>query len=65
MAANIDVAVIRVTAEPVMTSSQFFVEIVEHDIAEEWRERTAYPEFVVVARAQTIVRGLVEAAPER
>lgn len=41
VAANIAVAVIRVTAEPVTTSSQFFVEIVEHDITEEGRERTA------------------------
>jgi hypothetical protein len=28
-------------AEPVTTSSQFLVEIVEHDITEEGRERTA------------------------
>lgn len=35
VAANIDVAVIRVTAELVTTSSQFLVEIIEHDITEE------------------------------
>ncbi|MET4324155.1 hypothetical protein ABIC02_007947 [Bradyrhizobium sp. RT5a] len=38
VAANINVTVISVTAT---TSSQFLVEIVEHDITEEGRERTA------------------------
>ena len=32
-AANIDVAVVRVTAEPVTPSGQFLVEIVEHEVA--------------------------------
>ena len=54
MAANIDVAVIRVTAEPVTTSSQFLVEIVEHDIAEEGRERTALRGPFVHRSDQTI-----------
>src|SRR6516164_5594457 len=53
-AANINVAVIRVTAEPVTTSSQFLVEIVEHDITEEGRERTALRGPFVHRSDQTI-----------
>src|SRR5271165_511204 len=41
VAANIDVAVVRVTAETVTTAGQFLVEIVEHEVAQEGRERTA------------------------
>ena len=37
-AANIDIAVIRITAEVVIPSGQFLVEIVEHEIAQEGRE---------------------------
>ena len=40
-AANIDVAVVRVPAETVTASGQFLVEIVEHEVAQEGRERTA------------------------
>src|SRR5260370_699405 len=40
-AANIDVAVVRVTAEAVPPPGQFLVEIVEHEVAQERRERTA------------------------
>jgi len=39
--ANIDVAVVRVAAETVTPSGQLLVEIVEHEIAQEGRERTA------------------------
>src|SRR5271169_6156469 len=38
-AANIDIAVVRVAAEAVTTPGQFLVEIVEHEIAQEGRER--------------------------
>ena len=34
-AANIDVAVIRVTAKPVPTPAKLLIEIVEHEIAEQ------------------------------
>src|SRR6185295_13128813 len=40
-AANIDVAVVRVAAETVTPSGQLLVEIVEHEVAQEGRERTA------------------------
>src|SRR6201997_4473104 len=39
-AANIDVAVIRVAAKAVTPSGQLLVEIVEHEVAQEGRERT-------------------------
>src|SRR6516165_5666573 len=40
-AANIDVAVVRVAAKAVTPSGQLLVEIVEHEIAQEGRERAA------------------------
>lgn len=39
MTANTDVAVARKAAEPMATTSQLLVEIVEHEITEEGRER--------------------------
>ena len=39
--ANIDVAVVCVPAKAVSTPAQFLIEIVEHEIAEERRKRTA------------------------
>src|SRR3954452_13886360 len=39
--ANIDVAVVRVPAESVATPRQLLIEIVEHGVAQEGRERTA------------------------
>jgi hypothetical protein len=32
-AANIDVAIVRVTAKPVSTPAQFLVEIIKHEVA--------------------------------
>ena len=40
-AANVDVAVIRVTAKAVTPSGQLPVEFVEHEVAQEGRERAA------------------------
>src|SRR5208337_787495 len=41
LAANIDVAVVRVAAKAVAPAGQLLVEIVKHDVAQEGRERTA------------------------
>ena len=40
-AANIDVAVVGIAAEAVTPSRQFLVEIVEHEVAQQGRKRTA------------------------
>src|SRR6516162_3328178 len=40
-AANVDVAVIRITAKAVTPSGQLLVEFVEHEVAQEGRERAA------------------------
>src|SRR5258708_4324911 len=41
LAANINVAVIRVPAKTMTTTGQLLVEIVEHEVAQKGRERTA------------------------
>src|SRR6202011_5113614 len=40
-AANIDIAVVRVAAETVTPSGQLLVKLVEHEVAQKGRERTA------------------------
>jgi hypothetical protein len=39
--ADVNVAVVCITNEPAATAYQFLVEVIEYEIALEWRERAA------------------------
>jgi hypothetical protein len=56
MTANIDVAVVRIATEPMATSSQLLVELVEHDITEEGRERTTLRSPLIHRSDQTVLQ---------
>src|ERR1700749_4428782 len=40
-AGDVDVTVVRVAHEPVATTFKFAIQFIQHEIREQWRERTA------------------------